>query len=177
MNNTSIDRLKHKLNTEVVRRMLIRYFKGKGFAESFDRQVYPAILQDLTVAIPALGPKVEIEPHTVEVNPATGRAVIGWNLFVLGNHRMYLGETHHRDLTQLAHQIQNGQMVLPEGGGDTSARFQSTARQVVNFITRVLAKSDAGYVDLNPGEPGGQLPSAMGQVGPMNGAMYNRAGG
>ena len=175
MDNTTADRLKHKLNTEVVRRMLIQYFRAKGFNETFNRNVYPAMLQDLTKVLPLLATKVEVEPHTVEVDPTTGRAILGWNLFVLGNHRMYLGETYHRNLTQLAKQIQAGQLMIPEGEeGGANARHQSTARQVVNFITRVLAKSESGYVDLNGPEQSQPVPSAIGQAGIINGSFYAR---
>jgi hypothetical protein len=158
MDSRTIDKLKHALNTDVVRRMLVRYFRDKDFNESFDRLVYPAILQDLPMALPVLTSKVEVEPHAREVDPNTGKAVLGWNLYVLGTHRMYLGETYHRDLAELARQIQAGLIMIPEGAG-TSARRQSTPRQIINFITRVLSRHEFGYVDLMPGQGPGVNPS------------------
>lgn len=148
MDSQDLNKMKRFLNTDVVRRLLIKYFKEKGFSESFDRLLYPGMLQDLCGAIPQLANKVEIEPHAVDVDPTTGKAVIGWNLFVLGNHRMYLGETHHSNLSDLARQIESGMIAMSESG--RAAMNQSTPRQVVNFVTRVLSKHNSGYVDLTP---------------------------
>jgi hypothetical protein len=157
MDSRSIDKIRHALNTDVVRRMLIQYFVGKGFTESFDRIMYPAVMQDLTVACPVLAAKVEVVPHCVDIDPVARRAVLGWNLFVLGTQRMYLGETHHQDLGELARQIQMGmispqagQIMPSEGMPRGVARRQTTPRQVIAFLTRVLGQHESGYVDLTP---------------------------
>ncbi len=174
-----IDRLKHVSNTEVVRRVLIKYFMDKGFAESFDRQMYPALIQDLPLVVPILSNKLEIVPFASEIDTSLGRAVLGWNLFVLGNQRMYLGETYHNSLQDLARQIRSGLIRVPEAGYHT-ARRQTTPRRVVSFITRVLESHDAGYVDLNPstrpirapGEPFQARQTMMG----MPQQFYGRSG-
>lgn len=145
----AIDKFKHVLNTEVVRRLLIKYMVDKGFQESFDRQMYPALMQDLPMAVPALSNKIEIVPHAEEIDTSMGRAILGWNLFVLGNQRMYLGETYHNSLHDLARQIRSGLVRVPETGFHT-ARRQTTPRRVIAFITRVLSNHDGGYVDLSP---------------------------
>lgn len=145
----AIDKYKHVLNTEVVRRLLIKYFMDKGFTESFDRQMYPAIMQDLPMVIPVLSNKIEIVPFAEEIDTSMGRAVLGWNLFVLGNQRMYLGETHHNSLHDLARQIRSGIVRVPEAGYHT-ARRQTTPRRIITFVTRVLSNHEGGYVDLNP---------------------------
>lgn len=143
------DRIKHVANTEVVRRLLIKYFVDKGFSESFDRQMYPSLVQDLPQIIPVLSNKIEVVPHATEVDTSMGRAVLGWNLFVLGNQRMYLGETYHNSLSDLARQIRNGVIRIPESGFHT-ARRQTTPRRVISFMTRVLGTHEGGYIDLNP---------------------------
>lgn len=145
-----VDRLKHVLNTEVVRRLLIKYFVDKGFSESFDRSMYPALVQDLPMVIPVLANKLEIVPHAQEIDTSMGRAVLGWNLFALGNQRMYLGETYHNSLHDLARQIRSGMVRVPEQGFHT-ARRQTTPRRLITFVTRVFGGHEAGYVDLNPG--------------------------
>jgi hypothetical protein len=145
----TIDKFKHVANTEVVRRLLIKYFVDKGFSESFDRQMYPALIQDLPLVIPVLSNKIEIVPYAEEVNTAMSRAILGWNLFVLGNQRMYLGETHHNSLPDLARQIRSGVVRTPESGFNT-ARRQTTPRRIITFVTRVLEHHESGYVDLNP---------------------------
>ncbi len=158
----AIDRIKHVSNTEVVRRLLIKYFMDKGFMESFDRQMYPAMIQDLPQVIPVLSPKIEIVPHANEVDTSQGRAVLGWNLFVLGNQRMYLGETYHNSLHDLARQIRSGIIRVPEAGFHT-ARRQTTPRRVISFVTRVLGAHEGGYIDLNPSTRPMRAP---GEVGP-----------
>lgn len=149
MDSQSIDNIKHVTNTEVIRRLLIKYFMDKGFTESFDRQMYPSVIQDLPMIIPALGAKLEVVPHAEDLDPSIGKAVLGWNLFVLGAHRMYLGETYHNNLQDLARQVKTGLILMPEGGTAT-ARRQTTPRRVIAFITRVLEDRKAGYIDINP---------------------------
>lgn len=151
LDSYTIDKIKHVANTDVVRRLLIKYFYDKGFTESFDRQMYPATVQDLPLTVPILSNKIEIIPHAKEIDTSLGRAVLGWNMFILGNQRMYLGETYHNSLHDLARQIKMGAIRVPEGIGTfATARRQTTPRRVIHFITRVLGEHEAGYVDLNP---------------------------
>ncbi len=178
MDSRDIDRIKHTANTEVVRRLLVKYFIDKGFTESFDKQVYPSIIQDLPYVIPILTNKVEITPFAEEVDPGVGKARLGWNLFVLGNQRMYLGETMHNDLRDLARQIHTG-LIIPNGGS-YSARKQTTPRRIVSFITRVLENHDAGYVDLSPNNipPGmpGQVYGTKQTLSGMPQQFFTRSG-
>lgn len=151
LDSYTIDRIKHVTNTDVIRRLLIKYFVDKGFGASFDRQLYPAIVQDLPYVIPMLSTKIEIVPYSKEIDTALSRAILGWNLFVLGNNRMYLGDTFHNNLHDLARQIKAGSIRTPEGVGTfATARRQTTPRKVILFITRVLSDHEAGYADLNP---------------------------
>lgn len=175
MESRDIDKMKHLANTEVIRRLLIKYFMDKGFVESFDRQLYPSLLQDLPMAIPVLGTKVEIIPYAEDVDNMLGRARLGWNMFVLGNHRMYLGETFHNDLRDLARHIHTG-MIPPSHYG--SARKQTTPKRVIAFITRVLGNSEMGYVDLSPPSSAGKFPhqalAAKQAMTGMSQQFYNR---
>jgi hypothetical protein len=149
MDSYDIDRIRQRTNVEVVRRVLIKYFMDKGFVESFDRQLHPSIIQDLPTAVPPLASKIEVIPHVEDLDMSQGKAVLGWNLFVLGSHRMYLGETYHNDLHGLARQIKAGAILLPEGTTATATR-QTTPRRIVHFITRVLEHKKSGHIDLSP---------------------------
>lgn len=154
MDSHVVDTIKHVANTEVIRRLLIKYFLDKGFTENFDRQLAPSMVQDLPFVIPVLANKLEIVPHAVEIDPSMGKARLGWNLFVLGNHRMYLGETYHNNLSDLARQIRSGLVRMTAESqqfSSSAARRQTTPRRVVAFITRVLGDHEAGYIDLRPG--------------------------
>jgi len=147
------DRIKHAANTDAVRKALIQYFMTKGFDRSFDRMMYPSILQDLPVFVPMLEQKIEIVPHAMAVDPAGGKATMGWNLFVLGTHRMYLGESYHDNIIDLARQIGNGIIEVPERGFGAAKR-QTTPRRIVAFITRVLGEHKDGYIDLTQATAG-----------------------
>lgn len=151
MDSYDVDKIKKKANLEVIRRLLIRYFIDKGY-NSFDKNINPIELQDLVKVIPILGSKVEVIPYAKDLDPSLGRATLGWNLFVLGSYRMYLGETFHSDVTELAKQIRQGiatgQLSITQ---TNSARKQTTPRNIIIFITRVLDKHEDGYVNLNPG--------------------------
>lgn len=177
MNDIDRDKTKHAANTEVVRRMLIKYFMEKGFSESFDRAVNPILIQDLPYANFGLDTKVEIEPHAIRIDPTTSFATIGWNLFVLGTQRMYLGETSHDNLMDLARQIRTGQI---NNTASISSRRCTTPRRIIYFIERCLGQSDAGYVDLTPRsrpparKPRAARPAAM--AGSMSGQFYTRSG-
>jgi len=171
MESFDIDKIKSKANLEAVKRVLIKYFHDKGFGESFDRQLYPAIIQDISFAIPAFGNKIEVVPHIEELDQTSDKAVLGWNLFVLGNQRMYLGDTHHHNLSRLAEELKTGQLVIPENC--SGAMRTTTPRRVVNFIIRVLENKKSGFVDLSAS---GSTPlQAAGSVG-MSNQFYGRSG-
>ena len=151
MESNHIDRIRHTANTDIIRRLLVKYFIDKGYDNSFDRQFYPANLQDLTQVIPILANKIEVIPHAVDIDTSLGRAVLGWNLFVLGAHRMYLGETYHSSLHDLAREIRNGMnnnIEVREG----QATRTTTPKKIVTFIVRVMGGIKAGYVDLSPAQ-------------------------
>ena len=173
MESVQLDNIKHLANIEVVRRMLIKYFMDKGYTESFDRQLHPTLLQDLPAVLPILSNKIEVVPFAEEIDSSMGKARIGWNLFVLGNQRMYLGETSHNDLKGLARQIHSG-LILPSEFG-SSARRQTTPKRIITFITRVLGDSKSGYVDLAPTQLANTMP--MSSRSGMPKQFISRGGG
>jgi hypothetical protein len=150
MDTYDIDKIKHITNVETVRRKLIRYFINKGFVDSFDRLVYPPMLQDLPLDPEVcLFNKVEVVPYAAEIDTSLGRAILGWNLFVLGSNRMFLGETFHNNLNDLARQIKSG-VITRSANGRAGARRQTTVYKIIMFITKVLTEHEAGYVVLDP---------------------------
>jgi len=143
------DNLEYIFNSELAKRLLIRYFSTKGFHENFDKKVYPPQIQDLVESVPELNGKLEIIPHAIEVDPTNGFARIGWNLFILGNQRMYLGETEHSQLQELAQQLESG-MVVVEGEEEQAMRQGRSARDIIGWIVRVLGKNEAGIIRMIP---------------------------
>lgn len=137
--------IKHAANIEVVRKLLVQFFMNEGF-ESFDRLVFPPILAKLPIMVEQLSNKVEVVPYTMSLDPITGKAILGWNLFVLGTHMMFIGKTYHNDLQELAAQIRNGDM--PFNNDNISASNQTTPKRIIIFITKVLGSHEDGYIDL-----------------------------
>ncbi len=101
---------------------------------------------DLQVLVPELAEHVEIVPHSRDIDPLNDSAELGWNLFVLGTHRQYLGESFHHNLHTLSLMLQQNQIIEE----DKVATHQTTPRQIIHFVTRALAQNRAGYVDLTP---------------------------
>lgn len=174
MDHQFIDKFRHTLNADVARRLMIRYFMSKGF-DNFDTLLYAPMVQDMPYAIAEMSDKIEIIPHSVNIDPAGDKAELGWNLFVLGSHRQYLGETYHHGLKMLAMQLQQGH-VLSE---DMMATRQTTPRRIIHFVSRVLTTHKQGYLDLTPRTvpQGQQGPRAGGAGSGMAGQFFSRAGG
>lgn len=143
-----MSRLSNKLellfNKELIRRLLIKYFNEKGVKDNFDIKIYPLIIQDLTESVPELFGKVEIIPHAINLDPQTGSAKIGWNLFVLGNQRMYLGETEHSNMANLASQISSGS--INDDEEEWIHRNGRSPRDIIKFISRILGNSTNGII-------------------------------
>lgn len=174
INDLDRDRLKHKLNNEVVKRILIKYFVEHGYIDTFELPINPIKTQDIVEAHPALDTKLEIVPYVVSIDPTTNRATIGWNLFVLGNQRMFLGETIHGDLRALAAQIRMGPITE---GSMMGTRRCTTPLRIITFIDRCLSSSEYGYVDLSITQQTRQprLARPTGLSTSMAGQPYGRA--
>jgi len=161
------DKLENAFAQELIRKLVVKYFHQKGFGENFDEKVYPPLISDIGESIPELAGRLEVEPFAAEVDPTTGQARLGWNLFVLGSQRMYLGETQHAELSNLAKQLENTDSHMPgEIDEYAPARFTRTARDIVNFIVRALRHKEAGIAGIATGISGKepQKPSHLGHI-------------
>jgi len=118
---------------------------NKGF-ECFDQLIYPPVVQDMAYAIPEMIDKIEVVPHARNIDPLSDNAILGWNLFILGSQRIYLGETYHAGLKQLALQLQRGSVIAE----DHSATHQTTPKRIVTFVTRIFESHTGGYINLSP---------------------------
>ncbi len=143
---STIDKIEKAFNSALTKRLLVQYFVERGFAENFDQRANPIMLQDLVQRIPQLHGLVEIEAHAKDIDPTTGWCRLEWNLFVLGNQRMCLGETEHDDIKALHKYIEEGSPILVDDIHGIKSRQERTARDVVQFIARTLGKSDAGQI-------------------------------
>jgi len=143
MNLSLQDRVRTALNQELIRRLLNKYFVNKGYSESLDKRIYPPILQDIVSQIPQLYGKLEIVPSVEDIDPNTGVVKLNWNMFILGNSRMYLGSSSHTNLAEI-----RTAMINPLSSG--SRQTYATPRRIIEFISKVLGKSKNGDISITP---------------------------
>ena len=157
VDNYYVDKIASALNTILIRRLLARYFVGKGFGDNFDEPVYPPDVQDLAESMPELSGLIEVAAHVESLDPTTGSAVIGWSLFVLGNQRLSMGETDHEKLTDLEN-MNSGLSTNVSAESGKNFRRPTTPRKIVAFVTRVLSGSKAGFIRaVNPEMANGSM--------------------
>ena len=144
ISDTLTEKVYYALNKEYMRRLLTKYFWQKGFKEDMNSKIYPPALQDLAIAIPNLLGRIEIEPEVCDVDPTTGIVTLEWNMFILGNKRMFLGESTHTDLAE----IRNPLAGISARGVRTLN--YTTPMKVVNFILGVLGEHKQGDLSQTP---------------------------
>lgn len=134
----TVDRINNILNETQIRRSLVKYFMDRGFVENFDMPVFPPSLQDLTATIPEIANRVEIVPHAIELDPQTGYGRIGWNMFVDGNQRLFLGETEYANMHDFAKQLEEGKGFNIIPSTSMESYHETTPRRITSFLTRIL---------------------------------------
>lgn len=144
-----VNNVVRKLNTEYARGLLVEYFISKGFTDSFKMKLYPPSMQDLIERVPQLEGKCEIVPSADQIDPRNGYAKIRWDLYAMGNQRLFLGFSEHSDLSSLARQLGQGPIISEE----RQSSYESTPINIISFICRVLEASENGilrHVDVKP---------------------------
>ena len=133
MNTILANRLKRKLQKELVKRKLIAYFTAKGY-ENFDLPLYPPSCYDLPAMVPELCTRCEVVPTVEEINTTLGTVTFSWKLFVLGTNRLDLGMTTHSGQTDI------DRAVMGEPNMEMPAEFNTSPKNVCDFILKVLRK-------------------------------------
>jgi hypothetical protein len=98
-----------------------------------------------------------------EVNPTTNWVKVGWNMFVLGTNRIFLGYTMHESLAHMEKAPVNEDSMKTSTG-------RSTAGEVSRFIIESVLRHE---VDLYPLEQYG-APAVNAAKMPTTGAFYER---
>ena len=142
-NTILANRIKRKLQKELVKRKLVEFFYAKGY-DNFEVPLYPPIVFDLPVRVPQLFTRCEIVPTVEETDTTLGTVKLTWNLFVLGTQRMDLGSTTHAGQTDIVRAI------VGEPNMQLPAEFVVTPKQVIEFILKILDNSKTGFVELPP---------------------------
>ena len=166
MNAKIKNKLKRALQEELVKRLLVKYFKDKGLSETL---LYPPAIYDLPYRVPELLNSVEIVPYVENLDPTTSVVTVGWNLFTLGIHRVALGTSTHANLMEFKRSL----LSSGEGTGMPSSR-KKTARQLIEFVMNILGRNKNALLEL---PPGAKLPafSQIPQLGAtMSGGFYEK---
>lgn len=99
MDSTTKSSLLKTLQKEFIRRSLIQYFESKGY-DNFLNKPYPPSMLDM-VQNPMFDGVVEIQYFLEDINMQNNTIKVGWNMFVLGNNRAFLGYTTHKDVSEI----------------------------------------------------------------------------
>jgi hypothetical protein len=164
-----VNTINQLLKKEYLKRLLIKFFVHKGFRDNFDDPVYPPDVLDLEAAVPDILNKVEVKMFVEEADPTLGLVKVGWNLFVLGTKRMFLGYTFHTDLNQIRPGANRSKSLPTE--------LVATPRKMVEFIIdtltddRKLELLPVSGMPLTPYNP--MMPSNRPRIGPtLSGGYY-----
>lgn len=136
------DSLRRAANCYKVQKHLVHYFLHKVGKEKMGQVVDPSTLMDLTISIPALHTKIEIVPSVKDMRLQEDFITLEWNLFVLGNKRMYLGCTSHQDIMNTVNAARRGDELSRLHGIEYGVK----PKQIIAFIIRVLGQHTDGYV-------------------------------
>ena len=156
MNAKGKNKIKRALQEELVKRLLIKYFKDKGMEENL---IYPPAVFDLPYHIPELLNSLEVVPFVEQMDPLTNIVTIGWNLFVLGTNRMYMGSSTHANLMEFK------RSVMGNVQGNAPSDRKKTPAQIVEFIMDIVGRNKNAMLEI----PAGARMPTMSQVMPGHG--------
>jgi len=165
------NQLKKALQEELVKRTLIKYFKDKSIDES---PIYPPTVFDLPYRVPELLSAVEVVPFVEHMDQMTNVVTIGWNLFVLGTNRMYLGTSTHTNLMEFRRSISG-----PTQTTNMPSERKKTAAQITEFIMNILSRNKGALLEMPPGSSIPLFSQMMSpdraKIGPtMSGSFYEK---
>lgn len=135
--------------------MLNKYFvEHKNIPkDDYDNPIKPFLIQDMVEAIPQLSQKIEIVPSVNSIDPMTGEVNIDWNMFVLGNQRLYVGNSTHTNLSELKESSNSPNMKI-------DYKSNTTPNKIIKFVSHVLSNSKNGKINMNI-DGGNIMPSGM----------------
>ena len=158
-------RLEHRLGKEITTKALKEYMAQHGYGNG-NLLVFPPSINDIGLQ-PDTFKKVELVPFPKDTDPTSNGVVVGWNLFVLGTNRLYLGSTIHGSMAELKGGV----------GNEVGANLEKTAAEIVDFIVNILDDNEDGFkrfpMDGSMSQPG--VPLNKPRIGPSaSGGYYER---
>lgn len=131
------DQLARVLQKEYLRRSLIKYFEDKGYTKTFSKCAYPPALQDLNDQAFA-NRAIEVAYNIEDIDLLDNTVKVSWNMFILGNKRIFLGYTNHKNFTD----IKNSSHSLVDFSGPIEIS------KIIDTVVQFLGDSTAIY-DVN----------------------------
>jgi hypothetical protein len=158
-----LNNIRNILGIVTVKKQLNEYLENKEIHPN--ALIYPPLLQDIPDSIPEIANKVEIIPFMEELDPTSGFVKVGWNMFVMGTNRKFLGYTVHESLNDL-------QRSTPTKKNLEHSLCYATGDDVVSFIVETLQKYNEDNVALGPMQF--KSPQTYGSKMPVSNAYYEK---
>jgi hypothetical protein len=137
MNKKVKDDITRILQREYLRRSLVKYFNDKGYDKTFEICAYPPSLQDLNEQSFS-NKTIEVAYNIEDIDLIDNTIKVAWNMFILGNKRIFLGYTDHKNFTD----IQNNRNVIKDFNGPISIK------KIIDVIVDFIGDSSNIY-DIN----------------------------
>lgn len=132
MDNLTKQLLTKTMQKELLRRKLIAYFKSKGY-DNFLVKPYPPSLCDMPEMVDILNSLLEVKNYLEDIEIQSGVIKVGWNIFLLGNNRAFLGHTSHNSVADVENSCSHVAQ-YPDG--------KLTIKQIIEWIVNVVGDSD-----------------------------------
>lgn len=174
----SNDNLSKKIETvlskELVKNKIHSYFEAKGFDKESEQTIYPPIMSNMQFDIPELFDKIEVKPYSIDIDPTTGIIRLGWNLFVLGQFRMYLGESQHTTLQDIRSAAMGGIDVQAPNGNKGVATPMAITKFVIDILSNTKGGLDINLEINNFNQPNAAISRTL--ASPTSSGSYSRSG-
>lgn len=157
-----INNIRSILDIMSIKKQLTEYLTSKGIDPG--TTVYPPLLQDIQ-SIGDVSNRIELIPFMEEIDPASGYIRVGWNLFVLGTNKKFLGYTNHKSLNDL-------NQLEPTEQSKQESLCYTVGKDIIDFIIGTLQKYDDDYTSLGP--TNSDAPQTYASKMPVSNAYYQK---
>jgi len=154
-----INNIRHILDISNIKNQINEFIKTNEIAT--ESLLYPPSLSNLLV----ISDKIELVPFMEELDPSGGNFRAGWNLFVFGTNRKFLGYTTHQTIDEL-------QQSEPSEYSMQNSLCETTWGEVIDFIVETMQKYEDGPTSLSDAGP--DAPQAYAAKMPISNAYYER---
>lgn len=157
-----LNNIRNILGISSIRKQLSEYLISKNIDSN--TLIYPPLIQDIG-SVSEISGRVELVPFMEELDPMSGFIKVGWNLFVLGTNRKFLGYTVHESLEDLkrsepSKQSKEHSLCYVSGG------------EILDFIIKTLQKYNENHISLGPIKT--EAPQTYGSKMPVSNSYYEK---